>query len=59
MAIKMSTKATVRFTSPADAQIHTSSYTFSGSDAESKALTEGGVVNILASKTRSEKIQRD
>lgn len=58
MTIKRSTKVTVRYTSPADGQVHSSSYNTSGTGTSDPALVEGGTIHIMANKSKPETIQK-
>lgn len=58
MAIERKTVVKVRYTSPADGQIHSSSYRVTTSGNPDPKLVEGGVVHVMASKTRPESIQK-
>jgi hypothetical protein len=55
--IKRETRVVVRYVSPADNQIHTSEYRYSGTGVD-EPLKAGGVINIMANKTRPEAIER-
>ena len=48
----------VRYTSPADRQVHSGSISFSARDDEQQAPQAGSVVGILANTSSPEKIQR-
>ncbi|WP_375398391.1 hypothetical protein [uncultured Sphingomonas sp.] len=54
MTLKRKIEVFVRYTSPPDSQIHTSSYKTTGSPG---TLEKGGVVDIMANKTRPNVIE--
>lgn len=58
MHITRTSEVTLRYTSPADGQIHTAKYSFFAVGDEKKGPEAGGVITILANTSNPDKIQR-
>lgn len=58
MHLKRESTVTVRYTSPADHQVHSGSYHFSSTDDRQPVPQAGGVIGIMAHMSNPDKIQR-
>lgn len=58
MHVTRISEVTLRYTSPADDQIHTAKYSFVADGDGQTGPKAGGVINILANTSKPDKIQR-